>query len=339
MPISTSTIYSVTSYKSPAQFPPYVWDAFNLRERDANIMLPHALKCLDKEQLYGQYWIVCTTQPLHGSHSVDFILSCTTGPLGDYPIFIFSAVPFSQLAESYMIPRIEEMASRLHQLVPNERVFSIFAPKPITVAFAKRWCKFTGVQFASQPEYYAATFSHCTRRTFVKRRMTYVQGMSYKIRPAVEEDQAAIARLCRDFAATSEPFILSHEAAWREAGMLIHNGKIWVHEISEGGCATDIASIAAFTRESDRVAAITKVYTNPLWRQRGCAERLVRAVTEHLLRTKESVVLYVSHGNPAAKVYDRVGFVGLRGNAEQYEGVDPWLELGFDPKVTRLGHW
>ncbi|TFK56734.1 hypothetical protein OE88DRAFT_51150 [Heliocybe sulcata] len=339
MPIATSTVYSVSSYKSPSQFPPYVWDALSSAERAANIVLPHALKYCEKEQLDGQYWIVCTTPENPHSPAVDFILSCTEGPLGTYPIFIFTTIPSPQLTSSYASPRIRGMARELHRLVPKERVFSVFAPEPITIMFADWWCRLTGISLAHNPEYYAATFSHCTRDTFINRRMTYVPGMSYNIRPAVEKDQAAIARLCKAFAATSEPFLLSDGAAWREADMLIRNKQIWVHEISEGGCAVDIASIAAYTRNSDHVAAITKVYTNPRWRKRGCAERLVRAVTQHLLKTKESVVLYVSHGNPAAKVYDKVGFVGLRGDAENFRGVDRWLELGFDPEATTLGHW
>ncbi len=59
-----------------------------------------------------------------------------------------------------------------------------------------------------------------------------------------------------------------------------------------------------------------------------------------LLKTKESVVLYVAHNNPAAaKVYHRVGFVGLEPQAEKVSGVDSWLELGFDRRRVVLGHW
>ncbi len=56
-----------------------------------------------------------------------------------------------------------------------------------------------------------------------------------------------------------------------------------------------------------------------------------------LLDTKETVVLYVSHGNPAAKVYERVGFVGF---ASGIDGrTDTWKELGFDLAKVDLGHW
>lgn len=49
---------------------------------------------------------------------------------------------------------------------------------------------------------------------------------------------------------------------------------MWVYDASG-----DITTICAATRNSPRVAAITKVYTTPRWRRRGCAELLVRAVT------------------------------------------------------------
>ena len=59
-----------------------------------------------------------------------------------------------------------------------------------------------------------------------------------------------------------------------------------------------------------------------------------------LLKTKEKVVLYAAHNNPAAaKVYHRVGFLGLGPDAEPVDGVDSWLELGFDRRHVTLGHW
>ena len=48
------------------------------------------------------------------------------------------------------------------------------------------------------------------------------------------------------------------------------------------------------------------------------------------------VVLYVGHTNSAARVYDRVGFVGLSGKPK-VSGVEDWLELGFEN--TDRGHW
>ena len=51
---------------------------------------------------------------------------------------------------------------------------------------------------------------------------------------------------------------------------------------------------------------------------------------------RDAVTLYVSHGNSAQRVYDRVGFVGLCGK-EQPVGVEDSIELGF--AGTARGLW
>lgn len=59
-----------------------------------------------------------------------------------------------------------------------------------------------------------------------------------------------------------------------------------------------------------------------------------------LLETKHYVVLYVAHDNSAARVYERVGFVGLgQGPQKNVPGVERWLEIGFDRSRVDLGHW
>lgn len=48
----------------------------------------------------------------------------------------------------------------------------------------------------------------------------------------------------------------------------------------------------------------------------------------------------MAHDNPPAnKVYRRVGFVGLDEVEVEVEGVDPWVEIGFDRDIVELGHW
>jgi predicted GNAT family acetyltransferase len=150
------------------------------------------------------------------------------------------------------------------------------------------------------------------------------------------------------------------EEARREALLMISRKQLWVHTIARTGQVEEIASIVAVTRESGDVSAITKVYTNPKWRSRKCAERLVRKVTQmyvhviplnqnvyrisffisSLLKTKNSVVLYVAHDNSAArKVYGRVGFAGLAPERASIPGVESWTEIGFEPTKVELGHW
>lgn len=151
---------------------------------------------------------------------------------------------------------------------------------------------------------------------------------------------------------------MTRASALQEAAYLVNNGLVWIHRIlTPGQSQSEIASAVAFTRNSESIATVTKVITSVKWRRFGCAERLVRRVCRQyvlclsrearsdrdfysLLQTKESVVLYVAHNNPgAAKVYRRVGFVGLAKEGPAVEGVDPWLEIGFDRSQVRLGHW
>lgn len=74
------------------------------------------------------------------------------------------------------------------------------------------------------------------------------------------------------------PFLLSRNDAVREAELLIQRQQLWVHEVKVLGQEPSIASIVAVTRVTETVAGITKVFTNPQWRSRGCAERLTRHV-------------------------------------------------------------
>ena len=54
---------------------------------------------------------------------------------------------------------------------------------------------------------------------------------------------------------------------------------------------------------------------------------------------KEKIALFVGNGNPAAKVYARVGFLGLDKSKGPVEGVDRWVEIGFDRRHIQMGQW
>jgi len=121
---------------------------------------------------------------------------------------------------------------------------------------------------------------------------------------------------------------------------MIRKNQLWVYECQGPTGQKELASIVGVTRNTEESATITKVYSAPSWRGKGCAERLVRHVTHHLLHKdgKTSVALYVAYPeeNMAANVvYDRVGFVGLRNNT--HPRVSRWLEVGFAD--TENGHW
>lgn len=51
------------------------------------------------------------------------------------------------------------------------------------------------------------------------------------------------------------------------------------------------------------------------------------------------VALYVGTTNRARRLYAEAGFVGLGNNDAYVEGVDNWVEIGFDRDQTDLGHW
>jgi len=335
MPVPTSN-FSVSVYDSPQQFPRLVWDTLKAHPRAANVILPHAEEALSTK-LEGECWIICSSFE-SPSESIDFVLSCTEGPMGSYPIFIMSTRPSSQLDEKYLLPRLSLLVRALHSTVSISRVYSLFAPHPVAAMFTDLWVDHTGVPFVPDP-YYAATFTFCTKDTFNDQAITILPSLKYDTRPAIESDIQDIADLCYGFASVSEPFVLTREESFREATLLVRNNQVWVHQIQRGDETPELASIVCMTRQSAAVAAITKVYTNPKWRKLGCAERLVRRVCKYLLKTKESVVLYVAHNNNAAKVYHRVGFVGLDEKDCSVEGVEPWLEVGFDRNFVKLGHW
>ncbi|KAK0430045.1 hypothetical protein EV421DRAFT_1722094 [Armillaria borealis] len=330
-------------YTSAVEFLHDVSPALESNEANFNVIYPHALKCRTAEQSGqppkpGQVWIVyftCDPEP-----RVQFILSCTATETGKYPIFITTTRPTNTLSLEFIHQPMSLLVEELYRVVPVPRVFSIFAPDAIAQHFATLWTRLTGVDHITQP-YYAAKLTFCTKMSFRYRQATMVPGVTYELRLAVPSDIEEIAKLCHGFASESEPFVLDDAGALKEATLLVRQNQVWVHRIrQQGEDRSSIASIVAFTRNSDTLATITKVYTNPDYRRRGCAERLVRRVCKHLFMTKDKVALYVAHTNPAAsKVYHRVGFAGLGGDGIAVEGVDAWTEIGFDRDVIDLGHW
>jgi len=343
MPGRTSR-FSILTYNSVHAFPQKFLDTLRSHPRRSNVILSHVEKALAKEvgeelPMRNELWMTCSTFDSSSTETIDLILSCTNNAMGSYPIFIFSTRHASQLDEDYLLPRLLPLVRELRSAVDVSRVFSVFAPEPVTEMFTDLWTELTGVRFVREP-YYAATFTVCTKDTHIDRATTVHPSLKYNIRPEVESDIQNVAELCYGFALGSHPFVLTKEGSIKESTILVQSSQVWVHEIQRDDESPELASIVCTTRPSSTVAAITKVYTNPKWRKLGCAERLVRRVCKYLLKTKESVVLYVAHDNEAAsKVYQRVGFVGLDGKDCSAEGVEPWLEIGFDTDVVQLGHW
>jgi len=266
--------------------------------------------------------------------TLDVVLSCLSWKLGDYPIFLWTPKNPTSVSPSWLTPRIEVLAERLLEMVPPQRVFSIFGMTQLVKSFTHYWSSLVHCPIEPEP-FYAAYYSFCNPETFKESSSgddTLPRGDS--IRRARTEDLAAVAQLCKEFADDSVYFPLEIDAATVEARELISNGLIWIYE-SDG----EVTSICAVTRSTQNVSAITKVYTTPKWRRQGFAEHLVRNVTRRLLVDcgKRSVTLYVGHNNSAQRVYDRVGYVGLCGK-EKVNGVEDSLELGLVTGAPR-GHW
>ncbi|KAG1862756.1 hypothetical protein DFJ58DRAFT_905180 [Suillus subalutaceus] len=304
----------------------------------ANVILPHAEKVSSHQEFLPgseQFWLVYS-EPTPSN--IRFILSCTEGPLGKYPLFIVPVAPIRLTPELLQDPMEAFCEALLNEVdFRRQRVFSVFSVEPVAKAFASAWEKIAEIRCIDEP-YYDAFFSMCTPETLVRDGPQSTDG-EIELRLAVSQDAVKISTLCQEFAEyfgmSAPPFFLSDKQASEEARLLIENGQVWVYEIKEGGGETDIASIVAATRQSDTVAAITKVYTPEKWQRKGRAERLVRRVCRELLKTHEQVVLYVDAKNTGAqRLYNRVGFRDLCGETPEH-----WLEIGFDRGEVEVGHW
>ncbi|KAF8274024.1 hypothetical protein EI94DRAFT_1768888 [Lactarius quietus] len=334
--------HSVVHHDSAADFLSATFPTLRRHEESANIVFAHALKLLGGEaaltgchfinesdvnscseyrgtsqgQKYEPFWLTVWSSPSPFiPPTLDIVLACVNGTLGDYPIFLWTPKTPAPISPSWLMPRTELLAERLVDIVPPRRVFSIFGMTPLVKSFTRYWSDLVKCPIEPEP-------GDCPLPS------------GDNIRRANVEDLAAVARLCKEFADDSVYFPLEIDAAVVEARELTAEGLIWIYE-SEG----EVTSICAVTRSTQNVSAITKVYTTPKWRRRGFAEHLVRNVTKRLLVDcgKRSVTLYVGHSNSAQRVYDRVGFVGLCGK-EKVHGVEDSLELGLVTGAPR-GHW
>ncbi|KAI9448849.1 hypothetical protein F5148DRAFT_1153315 [Russula earlei] len=290
---------------------------------------------------YEPFWLTVWSSPSpFVPPTLDVVLSCVSWTLGDYPIFLWTPKSPTSLSPSWLAPRVEVLAERLLDIVPPQRVFSIFGMTPLVKSFTRYWSDLVKCPIELEP-FYAAYYSFCNLETFKESGEPLPRGDS--IRRAKAEDLAAVAQLCKEFA---DDTALLNRAIYR----YIFHSKLMLRRVKLGSLSQtasfgstspegEVTSICAVTRSTQNVSAITKVYTTPKWRRRGFAEHLVRNVTRRLLIDcgKRSVTLYVGHNNSAQRVYDRVGFVGLCGK-EKANGVEDSLELGLVTGGLR-GHW
>lgn len=70
-----------------------------------------------------------------------------------------------------------------------------------------------------------------------------------------------------------------------------------------------ITSIAAKTRETEEICAISHVYTNPEYRGKGYARKVVSKLVEDILSLNKIPYLYVDNHNPISNhIYKEIGF-------------------------------
>lgn len=301
-----------------------------------------------------QFWLTLwsTRSPVSESPVLDLVLSCTASHIDNLPIFLWSGHETHTLTKEIFEPRVTLLIQHLIELVPRERVFSVFASNFITKTFADIWSSRTGMKIVETP-YYSAALTYVTRDILAEEdtaRIPSLPPLPFVLRQAKREDIDAIATHCFDFAADSD-FPIDKKGAEREAKHYVNNRQMWVCAVENSSGGSEIASIVAVTRNTRMNATITKVHTAAAHRKRGYAEALVRHVCEHLLYDEdivrrhaidyagpyEAVALYVAHDNiAAATVYDRVGFAGLLGK-KRPTGVEDVLELGFEGATK--GYW
>lgn len=333
---------SIQRFDLSTGIPEPVWAILLANAARANLILPHAEKLFGRQKFTPkissteQLWLVYSKP---GTSEIQFILSCTEGPLDKYPLFILPIVPIATLAPELLKRVMEALCSALlnEPGFKRERVFSVFSVKIVTEAFTLAWEKLAEISRLKDP-YYDAFLSVCTASTLGPQQRAAVTSEDLGPRRAVEKDTDQIAVLCEQFAATSYPFLLSKEKALEEARLLIANKQVWVLEMQKHNEKPEIATIVAVTRKSELegIATITKVYTPSKWRGKGCAKMLVRHVCVELLEKYKQIVLYVGVDNPAKAVYSHVGFQGI---SEGSLPSERWLEIGFERSKVKLGHW
>ncbi|KEP50297.1 GNAT family acetyltransferase [Rhizoctonia solani 123E] len=339
---------NITTHSSASDFLSVASEALSLAEEQSNVVLALALKTREKEQQMQpgiassarNLWVcVWTTKTSSRSttvkSSLDFVFALNDNPFGGYPLFIWSGYPSCDLTPAFVEHRIQLAAMGLYKSVPSQRIFSVFGLVPVVRAFQNIWAHISGHNPEPIP-FYSAKLSYCTKLTLQPASSRLPQGDS--LRAAEVNDLEQVAALCHGFAQDSVHFPLEDKESSMQAFELIREKQVWVYQTCDAYGRPRIASIVCSSRSSPNVTSITKVYTDPEFRGRQFAKHLVYWVTQNFLynESKEAVVLYVSHGNPAEKVYHRIGYAGLCGEPRPTM-VEDWLEVGFQD--TTRGHW
>jgi hypothetical protein len=219
----------VVEHSSAAEFLQATYPTLARHETSANIILAHALKLVGAEAALtcchftdeadarrslkslrskasarlsrrahtGPFWLTVWSLSQSGSPTLDIVLSSVSNTLGDYPIFLWTPRCPSQISTSWLLPRIEYLASHLSTCAPVSRVFSIFGMTALVKAFAHEWTELVDVPLEPEP-FYSAYYTYCTSSTFRASETRLPDG--HEIRRAVDHDLEGVTRLCKEFA-------------------------------------------------------------------------------------------------------------------------------------------
>lgn len=167
----------VETYTHATDIDDAVIAAFESNEGAANIMYPFILKAKDLPRDGTQLWIAY----FEDDEQVPFVLSCTKGVLGNYPVFIFTTKPPTERKPCHITQPLELLAHALRASVAPERVFAVFS------------------HIAIGSEYYKAIFSCCTAATFTPssglRPLPEGRDLTIWLGPANESHTAKVADL------------------------------------------------------------------------------------------------------------------------------------------------
>lgn len=198
---------SVSTYHHANALPEDVILACHRFPCSSNIIYAHIenLRKTHETRGHDDLWIVLwatDTSQTYPRPSVAAVLSCTNGPLGAYPIFIFT--PFStELSVNDLHQRALVIAQELLNNIPPDRVFSVFSTDAMANAFASVWTELTGVNICDGRPYYHAYLMYCDERTLTLRDVPSLEGAVFTPRLATEADIDKAKVLCFEFAATS----------------------------------------------------------------------------------------------------------------------------------------
>ncbi|CAE6477368.1 unnamed protein product [Rhizoctonia solani] len=292
------------------------------------------------------FWVTCwtvQTSMTSAAHTGRLpTLDLAVSILASDPIFVFTPHPATSLSSGFLAPRVGCLVQRLAQHMPVARMSRLFALYPVAETIAEAWTAHTGIPRI--PESQCNVFStFCTVATF-----SGVQPLpdGHRVVLANTSQISHVARIYYDFETELALHPISNEQARQKVERMIQQGQLWIYEYPVFNTSKtrieyyDICAIAALTRHTPSVAAISSIYTLPFARGRGIAGHLVGQICSHVFAINKSAVLFVPQGNTAASNFlGRIGFYGMGLRATLGEVTETWREIGFVGGARVSGGW